>query len=233
MAFSLSVASDHRGVSGFGGSIWTRQRVSKLDLFKGHQRPIKMNPQFGPLSAHCRSSTNVLVEKSCGSSAQFVIMPRRVHNRDGVDPAVAERRADRLWADTLSRFPTAFGRLVYLAALHDQRADAYSHQTLESEVGQALGEQTIRKSHVQIVSDWLDLNPEVQLKDLLRYLPPSAIERDKMLGDWIKVEFFRTLSPAALPPERTEALNSCLRSLIAKLLRAESVKAASVNDRCR
>lgn len=158
-------------------------------------------------------------------------MPRRVHHRDGVDPSAAERRADRLWADTLSRFPTAFARLVYLAALHDPRADAYSHQMLESQVGQAMGEQTIRKSHVQIVSDWLDLSPEAQLEDLLRYLPPSATERHKMLGDWSKVEFFRTLTPAALPPETTEDFHSCLRSLIATLLRAESVKAASANDR--
>ncbi len=108
----------------------------------------------------------------------------------------ARHPAAELWRETLSRIPTLFGRLVYLAALRDA-AGGYSHPGLSHTLGREHADRTLRHSHHQVFAQWLSLGLEEQKNDLdiflnqlrapresLRYrelVPPGARDAERQL----------------------------------------------------
>lgn len=81
-----------------------------------------------------------------------------------------EARAAESWNRTLSRIPTVFGRLVYLAALWDASAGQYSHPALVSAAGAEEADRALRHIHHRVFSQWLAFGLEEQKLDLDEFL---------------------------------------------------------------
>jgi len=101
-----------------------------------------------------------------------------------------------LWRNTLSQIPTLFGRLVYLSSLRDTNSGIYEHYGLAQIFGGKDADRTLRQSHAQAFSAWLNLNLEQQKSDLEEYL--SGLEEDvrSILATWIRLAPYRNLIPA-------------------------------------
>src|ERR1039458_6293181 len=74
-----------------------------------------------------------------------------------------------LWRKTLTRIPTYFGRLVFLAALRDEPTGRYTHPPLVQIVGYEITDRTLRHSHHEIFSEWLGFSLAEQKADLDDY----------------------------------------------------------------
>jgi len=78
--------------------------------------------------------------------------------------------AGELWRKILSRIPTAFGRLVYVASLRDPQTGRYYHSELSSLLGTDEADRTLRHGHHQVFSQWLVFSLADQKSDLDEYL---------------------------------------------------------------
>jgi hypothetical protein len=81
--------------------------------------------------------------------------------------------ATELWRKTLSRIPTQFGRLVFLASLRDPLTGRYAHGPLSQIVGHDIANRTLCHSHHEIFSEWLNFTLAQQKGDLDQYLKAS------------------------------------------------------------
>ena len=101
-----------------------------------------------------------------------------------------------LWRNTLSQIPTQFGRLVYLSSLRDSNSGVYEHYGLAQVFGGKEADRTLRQSHTQAFSVWLNLNLEQQKNDLEDYLSGLEEDVDAILATWIRLAPYRNLIPA-------------------------------------
>ena len=101
-----------------------------------------------------------------------------------------------LWRNTLSQIPTVFGRLVYLSSLRDSNTGSYEHYGLAQIFGAKEADKTLRHSHAQAFSEWLNLNLEQQKRDLEEYLSGLEEDVDAILASWIRLAPYRNLIPA-------------------------------------
>jgi len=86
--------------------------------------------------------------------------------------------AAELWRRTLSRIPTVFGRLAYLAALRGGSSGRYEHPVLSDAIGAADADRTLRHSHHQVFAHWLTLTLEEQKDDLDAFFRGGQGPRD-------------------------------------------------------
>jgi len=85
-----------------------------------------------------------------------------------------------LWKNTLSRIPSTYGRLTYLASLRDANSGVYRHHGLASLFGRDQSAQALRKSHELAFQEWLELDLEGKSADLKGYIaeledPPGVV----------------------------------------------------------
>jgi hypothetical protein len=104
--------------------------------------------------------------------------------------------AANLWRNTLSQIPTVFGRLVYLSSLRNSNGGTYEHFGLAQIFSAKEAERTLRQSHAQVFSEWLNLNLEQQKSDLEDYLAGLEENVDAILATWIRLAPYRNLIPA-------------------------------------
>ena len=100
-----------------------------------------------------------------------------------------------LWRNTLSQIPTVFGRLVYLSSLRNSNSGSYEHYGLAQTFGSKDADKTLRHSHTQVFSEWLNLNLEQQKADLEDYLSGLEEDVDGILANWIRLAPYRNLIP--------------------------------------
>ena len=93
-------------------------------------------------------------------------------------PEPARGPAADLWQRTLSRIPTHFGRLVFVASLRDSLTGRYSHPPLSQIVGRELTDRTLCHSHHEIFAEWLNFSLARQKADLDEYLIGSQSPLD-------------------------------------------------------
>lgn len=87
---------------------------------------------------------------------------RRVEVRD-------RRGAAEIWRVTLSKFPTLFGRLIFLASLRNSRSGHYAHEALAS-IPEDEADRALRNSHQQVFQQWISSGLADQKADLEEYL---------------------------------------------------------------
>ena len=75
-----------------------------------------------------------------------------------------------LWKHTLSRIPTAYGRLTYLVSLRDPNSGIYRHHGLASVFGRDESIRALRESHDRSFLEWLLLDLELKIADLQEYI---------------------------------------------------------------
>ena len=100
-----------------------------------------------------------------------------------------------LWRNTLSQIPTTFGRLVYLSSLRDSNTGTYEHFGLAQVFGAKDADRTLRQSHTQVFSEWLNLNLEQQKGDVEDYLSGLEEDVDALVATWIRLAPYRNLIP--------------------------------------
>ena len=124
---------------------------------------------------------------------------------NGQNPA---RELDRtvlgdLWKNTLSRIPTLYGRLVYLASLRDPDTGKYRHHGLNAVFGRTESSAALARSHAEVFREWLYQPLSDRFADLNEYLSSIDARRDVIVRNWRRGRVYRNSVPAgALEAER-------------------------------
>jgi hypothetical protein len=97
---------------------------------------------------------------------------------------VDETPAAELWNRTLVQIPSVFGRLAYLASLRDPNSGQYQHFGFSQRFSDREADKTIRRSHSNVLLDWLCFSLEQQRADLEVYLDSVEPDRGTILANW-------------------------------------------------
>ncbi len=137
--------------------------------------------------------------------------------------AMLERSAAAdLAKNTLSRIPTLFGRLVYLASLRDAHSGVYRHHGLASRFGREESRQAFLQHHEAAFQEWLRLSLDEKCEDLSEFLAGLEDPRPAVLHHWIKVRPYRTYIPASARESERELFFAEFEVLVEALRCADS-----------
>ncbi|MFN7996453.1 MAG: hypothetical protein U0Q18_22770 [Bryobacteraceae bacterium] len=125
-----------------------------------------------------------------------------------------ESPADHVWRHTLSRIPTVFGRLVYLASLRNPNSDSYEHHGLTQMFGSEHSEEILRESHGRVFHDWLCLSLEQQSADVHEYLAELQGNPANILKTWQQLRPYRNLVPKSARDVERDLYLSDLETLL-------------------
>ncbi|SRR5579871_6417490 len=125
-----------------------------------------------------------------------------------------------VWKRTLSRIPTLYGRVAYLASLRDQNSGAYRHHGLTASFGRDEGTRALRESHEQAFAEWLNLSLAEKSADLQSYLAALEDPMPEVVEHWLSPGYLQTLIPAAARKASRELFRSDLETLLKLLRRA-------------
>jgi hypothetical protein len=128
--------------------------------------------------------------------------------------------AGELWRKTLARIPTAFGRLVFVASLRNPVTGRYHHEEIDSLLGPADAEKTLRHSHHQVFSQWLVFSLADQKADLDEYLQEKPLNSLR----------YQELPPPTAREVETQLYLTDLETLL-ELIRCERSVAFSIPAR--
>lgn len=111
---------------------------------------------------------------------------------------VLERSAaGDLWKHTLSRIPTLFGRLGYLASLRDSNSGIYRHHGLSAVFGRDDSAKALRESHERTFLEWLSLTMEEKYYELTCYLAGLEDPAHAVIEHWLSARIYRTYVPGS------------------------------------
>lgn len=119
-----------------------------------------------------------------------------------------------LWKHTLSRIPTASGRLVYLATLRDVNSGTYKHHGLFTTFGREEAAQALHHSHHEVFQTWLNLPLAEKNEDLKEYLIRLDDPQDDVVQHWLQSGVYRSYVPAAAREAETELFCRDLEMLL-------------------
>jgi hypothetical protein len=124
-----------------------------------------------------------------------------------------------LWKHTLSRIPTLFGRLAYLASLRDPNSGAYRHHGLSAVFGREESAKALRESHERAFVEWLKLSLADKYDDLVVYLAtiedaPTAVIPAAVAENWLKSGVYRTMVASAARQVESELYCRDLEALL-------------------
>ena len=123
--------------------------------------------------------------------------------------AMLERSATAdLFKNTLSRIPTLFGRLAYLASLRDPVSGIYRHHGLGSIFGREETRKALSLSHWQIFREWLNIPLEEKSEDLRIYLNSLEDPAVAVLQHWVQAQAYRNYMPAPVREAEKELFES-------------------------
>ena len=101
-----------------------------------------------------------------------------------------------LFKNTLSRIPTMFGRLAYLASLRGPDSGVYGHHGLTLMFGREESRKALVSSHEQVFLEWIKLPLEEKNQDLRTYLAGLEEPTPAVLEHWAQSEVYRGYVPA-------------------------------------
>jgi hypothetical protein len=108
-----------------------------------------------------------------------------------------------LFKHTLSKIPTRYGRLVYLASLRDQNSGIYRHHGLSTAFGREESMRALEESHEQVFREWLGLPLPEKHSDLGEYLSSLEDPVETAVQYWLKSGIHRSWPPpGATEPEK-------------------------------
>src|SRR5580700_1296887 len=96
---------------------------------------------------------------------------------------------------TLSKIPTLYGRLSYLASLRDTNSGNYRHHGLTALFGREESAKALRQSHEQAFAEWLSLTLADKSHDLTSYLASLEEDRVQVAAHWLRSRIYRTQAP--------------------------------------
>lgn len=102
-----------------------------------------------------------------------------------------------LWRNTLSRIPTLFGKIMYLASVRSPETGKYEHHGLALLFGEKAADQAMRRSHEECFAQWLGFTLAEQKADLDDYLAGHPADRRTVVENWLRLAPYRAIAPAA------------------------------------
>jgi len=111
--------------------------------------------------------------------------------------ALERSAAGDLWKHTLSRIPTVFGRLAYLASLRDTNSGIYRHHGLSAVFGRDDSAKALRESHERTFIEWLSLTMEEKYHDLGHCLAGLEDPAQTVVAHWLGARIYRTYVPGS------------------------------------
>jgi hypothetical protein len=128
---------------------------------------------------------------------------------------VLERSAaGDLWKHTLSRIPTLFGRLGYLASLRDLNSGLYRHHGLSAVFGRDDSAKALRESHERTFLEWLSLTMEEKYYDLTCCLAGLEDPAQIVVEHWLNARIYRTYVPGSAREMERELFCRNLEALL-------------------
>ena len=116
--------------------------------------------------------------------------------------------ADELWLRDLSRIPTSYGRLVYLAGLLDPNTGRYEHYG-SGPGNMASSSQGLKRIHELVFTEWVAFPLERKMKDVEHYIDGLVdVNRTEMIDAWLRLTPYKNLVPASIQgPERRKHIS--------------------------
>lgn len=112
--------------------------------------------------------------------------------------AMLERSATAdLFKNTLSRIPTLFGRIEYLASLRDSNSGVYRHHGLASIFGREESRTALSQSHDVVFREWLNLSLAEKKGDLSEYFDGLEDPLPVVLDHWASIRAYVSYVPAS------------------------------------
>jgi hypothetical protein len=129
-----------------------------------------------------------------------------------------ERTAtDDLWKHTLSRVPSVFGRLMYLASLRDPNSGIYRHHGLSTAFGRDESNRALKESHRKTFREWLKLSLADQSRDLVLYLNELEDSKSAVVKHWLNSKQYREQVPSSARKMERELFNQDFEVLLETL----------------
>ena len=136
-------------------------------------------------------------------------MPRKRANG-----ALERSAAADLFRHTLSRIPTVYGRLAYLASLRDPNSGVYRHHGLNQAFGRDASVEALQAGHADTFVQWLNLPLSAKAEQLTAYLTELEDPREIVIRHWIQSEAYRGLIPDHASPAQVDLFLSELKALL-------------------
>lgn len=119
-----------------------------------------------------------------------------------------------LWKNTLSKIPSLFGRLAYLAGLRDSNSGIYRHHGLSMVFGRDESSRTLRDHHEQAFFEWLSLPLADKSADLTLYFVSLEDPPRVVLDYWMRSKAYTAHAPGVARPMERELFVRDLEALI-------------------
>ncbi len=130
------------------------------------------------------------------------------------------RPAEDLWRRTLAHIPSIYGKLAFLASLVDVNTGRYEHHGLAVIFGAEEADRALRKSHEEVLLDWLSLQLEQQKADLELYFSTLPASKKTLVENWRRLMPYRAVLPAWASQSQRDLFESNF-SLLLRLLWSE------------
>ena len=132
---------------------------------------------------------------------------------------ILERSASAsLFRYTLSKIPTSYGRLSYLASLRNANSGKYSHHGLFSTFGRKEGAEALEKCHEREFQQWNAYSLEQKHEDLCAYLESLEDTEKTVLRHWIQSRVYRSYVPASASAAEKQLFSKEIEVLLSVLL---------------
>ncbi len=129
-------------------------------------------------------------------------------------PVLERSAAGDLWKHTLSRIPTVFGRIAYLASLRDPSSGVYRHHGLSGVFGREESTQALRSSHEEVFLEWIALPMREKRADVEAYLNSLDDPREAVIEHLLRTEIYRAQVPGTAEEMERELYLSDLITLL-------------------
>ncbi|MCX6611459.1 MAG: hypothetical protein NTW74_11485 [Acidobacteria bacterium] len=120
----------------------------------------------------------------------------------------------------MSQIATKMGRLAYLARLKNPETDKYEHHGLAAVFGDEAAEDALRRSHIEVLEEMLNMSILDQKDDVDRYLEGLPQSARRLLANWDKSKGYEAILPSATSAAQKELFDGNL-GLIIKHLKVE------------
>lgn len=122
--------------------------------------------------------------------------------------------AGDLWKNTLSRIPTVYGRLAYLASLRDQNSGLYRHHGLAAVFGREESAKALRESHETVFLEWMALPMSLKKQNLMEHFAAVEDPLPVVLDHLLQSRVYRTQVPAKARKMERDLFSSDLDALL-------------------
>jgi hypothetical protein len=130
---------------------------------------------------------------------------------------LAKSASEDLFRHTLSRLPTVYGKLAYLASLKDSSTGTYRHHGLSTAFGREDAGNALRESHQQIFAEWLNSTLPDKYDDLVQYIASLDAPSSETVGQWLASKVYRSCVPPSASTAEKEYFVGDLEALLIAL----------------